>query len=98
MTAGTTPAISAGGTSSPSSGGDINAAGGVNGRKVSLVIQDDSAEPSKAEKQAKRNKRLGGLFAFLITLYVRRSGRRAPGSRSSAWSVTARTARARPPA
>ena len=32
----------------------VNAAGGVNGRKVNLVIQDDSAEPSKAAANAKK--------------------------------------------
>ncbi len=32
----------------------VNAAGGVNGRKVKLVIQDDSAEPSKAAANAKK--------------------------------------------
>jgi branched-chain amino acid transport system substrate-binding protein len=32
----------------------VNAAGGVNGRKVALVIQDDSAEPSKAAANAKK--------------------------------------------
>jgi ABC-type branched-subunit amino acid transport system substrate-binding protein len=32
----------------------VNAAGGVNGKKVSLVIQDDSAEPSKAAANAKK--------------------------------------------
>ena len=32
----------------------VNAAGGVNGRKINLVIQDDSAEPSKAAANAKK--------------------------------------------
>jgi ABC-type branched-subunit amino acid transport system substrate-binding protein len=32
----------------------VNAAGGINGRKVNLVIQDDSAEPSKAAANAKK--------------------------------------------
>ena len=32
----------------------VNAAGGINGKKVSLVIQDDSAEPSKAAANAKK--------------------------------------------
>src|SRR5262245_35146822 len=32
----------------------VNAAGGINGKKVNLVIQDDSAEPSKAAANAKR--------------------------------------------
>ena len=32
----------------------LNAAGGINGRKVTLVIQDDSAEPSKAAANAKK--------------------------------------------
>ena len=32
----------------------VNAAGGVNGKKISLVIQDDSAEPSKAAANAKK--------------------------------------------
>ncbi len=32
----------------------VNAAGGINGRKVHLVIQDDSAEPSKAAANAKK--------------------------------------------
>jgi branched-chain amino acid transport system substrate-binding protein len=32
----------------------VNAAGGVNGRQVRLVIQDDSAEPSKAAANAKK--------------------------------------------
>jgi branched-chain amino acid transport system substrate-binding protein len=32
----------------------VNAAGGINGRKVALVIQDDSAEPSKAAANAKK--------------------------------------------
>lgn len=32
----------------------LNAAGGVNGRKINLVIQDDSAEPSKAAANAKK--------------------------------------------
>ena len=26
----------------------LNASGGINGRKVNLILQDDSAEPSKA--------------------------------------------------
>ena len=32
----------------------VNAAGGINGKKVMLVIQDDSAEPSKAAANAKK--------------------------------------------
>lgn len=32
----------------------LNAAGGIGGRKVNLVIQDDSAEPSKAAANAKK--------------------------------------------
>jgi branched-chain amino acid transport system substrate-binding protein len=32
----------------------VNAAGGVNGRQIRLVIQDDSAEPSKAAANAKK--------------------------------------------
>jgi branched-chain amino acid transport system substrate-binding protein len=32
----------------------LNAAGGVNGRKINLVVQDDSAEPSKAAANAKK--------------------------------------------
>ena len=32
----------------------VNAAGGVNGKKITLVIQDDSAEPSKAAANAKK--------------------------------------------
>src|SRR5262245_35021724 len=32
----------------------VNAAGGVNGKKINLVIQDDSAEPSKAAANAKK--------------------------------------------
>src|SRR5262245_35931179 len=32
----------------------VNAAGGVNGKKINLVLQDDSAEPSKAAANAKR--------------------------------------------
>jgi len=32
----------------------INAAGGINGRKINLVLQDDSAEPSKATANAKK--------------------------------------------
>jgi branched-chain amino acid transport system substrate-binding protein len=32
----------------------VNAAGGVNGKQVRLVIQDDSAEPSKAAANAKK--------------------------------------------
>ena len=32
----------------------VNAAGGINGKKVNLVIQDDSAEPSKATANAKK--------------------------------------------
>jgi branched-chain amino acid transport system substrate-binding protein len=32
----------------------VNAAGGINGRKVSLILQDDSAEPSKATANAKK--------------------------------------------
>ena len=32
----------------------VNAAGGVNGKKIQLVIQDDSAEPSKAAANAKK--------------------------------------------
>jgi ABC-type branched-subunit amino acid transport system substrate-binding protein len=32
----------------------VNAAGGINGKKVNLVIQDDSAEPSKAAANAKK--------------------------------------------
>src|SRR5450631_2935925 len=32
----------------------VNAAGGINGKKVNLIIQDDSAEPSKATANAKK--------------------------------------------
>lgn len=32
----------------------VNKAGGVNGKKINLVIQDDSAEPSKAAANAKK--------------------------------------------
>lgn len=32
----------------------LNAAGGVNGRKINLIIQDDSGEPSKAAANAKK--------------------------------------------
>jgi branched-chain amino acid transport system substrate-binding protein len=32
----------------------VNAAGGVNGKQIKLVIQDDSAEPSKAAANAKK--------------------------------------------
>lgn len=32
----------------------VNAAGGINGHKVNLVLQDDSAEPSKAAANAKK--------------------------------------------
>src|ERR1051325_6998668 len=32
----------------------VNAAGGINGKKINLVIQDDSAEPSKAATNAKK--------------------------------------------
>ena len=32
----------------------VNAAGGINGKKVNLVIQDNSAEPSKAAANAKK--------------------------------------------
>jgi ABC-type branched-subunit amino acid transport system substrate-binding protein len=32
----------------------VNAAGGVNGRKIKLVIEDDSAQPSKAAANAKK--------------------------------------------
>src|SRR5262247_3560346 len=32
----------------------VNAAGGVNGKKVNLILQDDSAEPGKAAANAKK--------------------------------------------
>jgi branched-chain amino acid transport system substrate-binding protein len=32
----------------------VNAAGGINGKPIKLVIQDDSAEPSKAAANAKK--------------------------------------------
>src|SRR5262249_56134891 len=32
----------------------INAAGGINGKKVNLILQDDSAEPGKATANAKK--------------------------------------------
>src|SRR5476651_1377639 len=32
----------------------VNATGGINGKKVNLIIQDDSAEPSKAAANAKK--------------------------------------------
>src|SRR5258708_38472329 len=32
----------------------VNAAGGVNGKKITLVVQDDSAEPSKAAANARK--------------------------------------------
>lgn len=32
----------------------VNAKGGINGKKVNLIIQDDSAEPSKAAANAKK--------------------------------------------
>src|SRR5947207_15138158 len=32
----------------------VNAAGGINGRKINLVLQDDSAEPSKATANVKK--------------------------------------------
>ena len=31
----------------------LNAAGGINGRKVNLILQDDSAQPGKAAANAK---------------------------------------------
>ena len=34
--------------------GRVNASGGINGRQIKLVIQDDSAEPSKAAANAKK--------------------------------------------
>src|SRR5205814_8134740 len=32
----------------------VNAAGGVNGKKINLILQDDSAEPGKATANAKK--------------------------------------------
>ena len=32
----------------------LNAAGGVNGKKIKLAIEDDSAQPSKAAANAKK--------------------------------------------
>ena len=32
----------------------LNAAGGINGKKIQLILQDDQAEPSKAAANAKR--------------------------------------------
>src|SRR5450759_2664593 len=32
----------------------VNTAGGINGKKINLIIQDDSAEPSKAAANAKK--------------------------------------------
>ena len=32
----------------------VNAAGGINGKKVNLILQDDSAEPGKAAANAKK--------------------------------------------
>src|SRR5215475_9379538 len=32
----------------------LNAAGGVNGKKINLILQDDSAQPSKAAANAKQ--------------------------------------------
>jgi branched-chain amino acid transport system substrate-binding protein len=32
----------------------LNAAGGVNGRKINLILQDDSAQPDKAAANAKK--------------------------------------------
>src|SRR5262249_36094593 len=32
----------------------VNAAGGINGRKINLIVQDDAAEPGKATANAKR--------------------------------------------
>jgi branched-chain amino acid transport system substrate-binding protein len=32
----------------------LNAAGGINGRKINLILQDDSAEPSKAAANVKK--------------------------------------------
>ena len=32
----------------------VNAAGGVNGKKITLIVQDDSAEPSKAAANARK--------------------------------------------
>src|SRR5262245_64022681 len=32
----------------------VNAAGGINGRKINLILQDDSAEPGKATANAKK--------------------------------------------
>ena len=32
----------------------VNAAGGVNGKKINLILQDDSAQPDKAAANAKK--------------------------------------------
>jgi branched-chain amino acid transport system substrate-binding protein len=32
----------------------VNAAGGINGKRVNLILQDDSAEPGKAAANAKK--------------------------------------------
>src|SRR5438105_15944207 len=32
----------------------VNAAGGVNGKKINLILQDDSAEPGKATANSKK--------------------------------------------
>ena len=32
----------------------VNAAGGINGKKINLILQDDSAEPGKAAANAKK--------------------------------------------
>src|SRR5690242_21851565 len=40
----------------------LNAAGGINGRKVDLILQDDAAEPSKRSEERRVGKGCGGRW------------------------------------
>ncbi|KAB2916364.1 MAG: ABC transporter substrate-binding protein [Hyphomicrobiaceae bacterium] len=43
----------------------VNAAGGINGRKINLILQDDSAEPGKAAANAKKLITQDGVILML---------------------------------
>jgi branched-chain amino acid transport system substrate-binding protein len=43
----------------------VNAAGGINGKKVNLILQDDSAEPGKATANAKKLINQDGVILLL---------------------------------
>ena len=73
----------------------LNAAGGINGKQVKLIILDDGAEPSKAAANAKRlltqdNVQLMILSSFSSTFAPVSPKPSAPTCRCCSWARSAR--------